>query len=60
MTKKIKEELIKIVGKENFLDSAEDKICYSYDATNQKYLPDAVVFPGSAREVSEVLKIAHR
>ena len=60
MEKRIKDALIAIVGSENFLDSVEDKICYSYDATNQKYLPDAVVFPGSAREVSEVLKIAHR
>jgi glycolate oxidase len=58
MDKKIKEELIKIVGRDNFLDSMEDRICYSYDATNQKYLPEVVVFPGSTQEVSEVLKIA--
>jgi len=60
MEKRIKDALIAIVGSENFLDSVEDKICYSYDATNQKYLPDAVVFPGTTQEVSGILKIANR
>jgi len=58
MDNKIKEALIRIVGKENFVDTIEDRICYSYDATNQKYLPEVVVFPGSTPEVSEILKIA--
>jgi glycolate oxidase len=60
MDKKIKDELNNIVGKENFLDSIEERICYSYDATNQKYLPDAIAFPGSTQEVSGILKIANR
>ncbi|MCX5886303.1 MAG: FAD-binding protein [Proteobacteria bacterium] len=60
MEKRLKDALIAIVGKENFLDSIEDRICYSYDATNQKYLPDAVAFPGSTQEVSGIMKIASR
>jgi glycolate oxidase len=60
MEKRIKDALIAIVGNENFLDSIEERICYSYDATNQKYLPDAVTFPGSTQEVSGILKIANR
>ena len=60
MDKMIKDELNNIVGKENFLDSIEERICYSYDATNQKYLPDAIAFPGSTQEVSGILKIANR
>jgi len=60
MDKIIKDELINIVGSENFLDSIEERICYSYDATNQKYLPDAIAFPGSTQEVSGILKIANR
>ena len=60
MDKKTREQLIRVVGRENFLDSIEDRICYSYDATNQKYRPDAVVFPGTTQEVSEILKVAAR
>ncbi len=32
-------ELIGIVGKGNVLTSEEERICYSYDATNQLYKP---------------------
>ena len=55
----IAKELNNIVGKENITTSREDLICYSYDATNQKFLPDAVVFPKSAEEISLVLKLAN-
>ncbi|MEW6456314.1 MAG: FAD-linked oxidase C-terminal domain-containing protein [Acidobacteriota bacterium] len=48
-----------ISGKENVLSSIEDRICYSYDATRQEYLPDLVVIPGSREEISEILKLAN-
>ncbi|MBI4427698.1 MAG: FAD-binding protein [Ignavibacteriales bacterium] len=49
-----------VVGKENFLDSQEDKIAYSYDGTPMlKHLPDAVVIPRSVEHVSQVLKLAN-
>lgn len=51
-------ELTNIVGKDNILTAREDLICYSYDATNQKFLPDAVVFPKNAQEISLILKMA--
>ena len=53
-------ELERIVGKENVSTDKEDKICYSYDATNQQFLPDAVLFPGGVKEVSGVMRLANR
>src|SRR3989304_10587346 len=53
-------ELTNIVGKENIQTSKEDLICYSYDATNQKFLPDAVLFPKNADEISLSLKLANK
>jgi len=60
LKKKIIQKLTKIVGEENILTSTEDLTCYSYDAVNQKFLPEAVVFPGSAEEVAAVLKLANQ
>ncbi|MBI3399739.1 MAG: FAD-binding protein [Deltaproteobacteria bacterium] len=56
----IEKELTHIIGKDNIQTSKEDLICYSYDATNQKFLPDAVVFPKSASEISLILKLANQ
>ncbi|MBF0203865.1 MAG: FAD-binding protein [Desulfamplus sp.] len=36
----------------------EELCCYSYDATGKSFLPDAVVFPCSASEVSAILELA--
>ncbi len=52
-------QLTRIVGENNVLSSEEDRICYSYDATNQLYKPDVVVFPDGAEEVSSLLKLAN-
>lgn len=57
---KVIHHLSNIVGSENILTSAEDLVCYSYDAVNRKFLPDAVVFPADAGEVSEILKLANQ
>ncbi|MEJ5306387.1 MAG: FAD-linked oxidase C-terminal domain-containing protein [Ignavibacteria bacterium] len=49
-----------IVGNENFSDSQEHRIVYSYDATPIFYhLPDAVVFPESVDQIIEILKLAN-
>ncbi|HEX9874357.1 MAG TPA: FAD-linked oxidase C-terminal domain-containing protein [Deferrimonas sp.] len=48
-----------IVGKENVSADRADLICYSYDATQQQFLPDVVVHPGSAHEISLILKMAN-
>jgi glycolate oxidase len=36
----------------------EDRICYSFDATNLRSIPDAVVWPRSTGEVSAVVRAA--
>lgn len=48
-----------IVGKDNVTSERADLICYSYDATQQKYLPDVVVFPADATQISLILKMAN-
>ena len=51
--------LNRLVGKENVLSVLEDRICYAYDGTKQKYIPDVVVRPRSTRHVSDVLRFAN-
>lgn len=53
-------ELKKIVGEENYLDSPEDVINYSYDAYVIEKLPDAVVLPITTEQVSAIMSVAFR
>jgi len=48
-----------IVGKENTVDDRETRICYSYDATNLRYLPDLIVYPNNREQISAILKLAN-
>ncbi|MFH0989767.1 MAG: FAD-linked oxidase C-terminal domain-containing protein [bacterium] len=49
-----------VVGRENYLDSAEDRISYSYDGTPILHqLPDAIVIPRSPEEISSILTLAN-
>lgn len=48
-----------IVGAEHVTTERADRICYSYDATQQKFLPDVVVYPADTRQISLVLKMAN-
>ena len=58
MDKEIINKLKSIVCEESVLDSYEDRIGYSYDATMVENLPDCIVFPRNAQEVCEIVKIA--
>lgn len=54
----IKEELIAVVGADNYDDSKAGRLVYSYDATpNFQSMPDAVISPRNTQEVSSILKI---
>ena len=56
-----KEKIKSIVGKNNFSDSDEDKICYSYDGTAIfRHLPEAVVFPENEEQISDIMKLANQ
>lgn len=52
-------DLAAIVGGANIDHSDEMRTCYAYDALKKAFPPDAVAFPGSAAEVSEILKLAN-
>jgi len=53
------DQLKSIVGPENVATDRQDLICYGYDATQMEFLPDAVVHPANADEVSRILKLAN-
>ncbi|MCX8109861.1 MAG: FAD-binding protein [Syntrophorhabdaceae bacterium] len=57
---KVIDEIKKIVGEKNCLTSLEDRKCYSYDARTDGAIPDLVVFPSSAKEVSSILILANQ
>ncbi len=45
-----------IVGKENVKADKAHLIAYSYDATRERFEPDAVVFPRDEQDISKILK----
>lgn len=53
-------ELRRIVGPGHVFTSPEDLIVYSYDATRMESMPEAVVRPAAAREISEIVFLANR
>jgi glycolate oxidase len=53
------EKIQNIVGAEYCSRKKEDLACYSYDATANRYMPDAVVFPENAEEISKIIKLAN-
>jgi glycolate oxidase len=59
MQKKVLDEIASIVGKDNLLTDKEDLMCYSYDATNRKHQPEAVVFPRNPQQVAQVMLSAN-
>jgi glycolate oxidase len=60
MDKTILTALEKIVGPGNVTDRDTDRICYAYDATQIQAWPDGVVFPGSTREIAQIVQLANR
>ena len=47
---------ISIVGNENVKSDKAHQIAYSYDATRERFEPDAVVFPRDEQDISKILK----
>ena len=60
MKEEIVKELFEIVGESNVSTENADKITHSYDATQKRYLPDAVVYASTVEEVSKVVKAANK
>jgi len=58
MDKKTVKKLAAIVGKDNLTTAGEDLLCYSYDGSSLEFMPDAVIFPASAAEISAIMRLA--
>jgi glycolate oxidase len=58
--RKLVRELQAIVGRDGVIHAPEDLLVYEYDATIERGLPEAVVLPTSAHQVSQVVKLARR
>ena len=50
--------LEKLAGKNFVTRDKADLMCYSYDATGQSCLPDAVIFPDSEDQVAQIMTLA--
>jgi len=53
-------EIAAIVGEESLLTAKEECMCYAYDATNQKFLPEAVAFPRTTQQIARIMHCANR
>ncbi len=60
MEERILKWLRDIVGEENVLTATSDRITHSYDATQEKHLPDVVVYAESSDAVSRVMRLANK
>lgn len=60
LSRSVYQKLQKISGKPYVTAEREELLCYSYDATGNSFLPDAVVFPGSENEVVRILQLASK
>lgn len=60
MNGQIVKELEEIVGAANVSTAITDKITHSYDATQRRCLPDAVVYATTTDQVARVVKLANR
>lgn len=56
----LKEELIRIVGPQNFSDHLMDRISAAYDASAHSTRPDAALWPTRTEQVSRILALANR
>ncbi len=59
ITPKVRKKLQRICGRDGVLWEKEDLLLYEYDASMDKALPDVVVLPSTARQVSEVVSLAN-
>jgi len=60
MNDAILRKLRNIVGNDNVLNSEDERIAYSYDATAARsHMPEAAVRPSNAAQVSEIVKLAN-
>ena len=60
LVEKIKNELMDIVGPENFTEAKIDMVSYAYDAMGSRGTPDCAAWVTTTEQVSKVMQLAHR
>lgn len=60
ITSKAKKEFKGIVGPGAWLDRKEELACYAYDAFTEEAVPEAVIFPKTTEEVSQLMAVASK
>lgn len=60
MNTQIKQDLIDIVGEENYTDALIDMVSYSYDSGENKARPECAIWPQNTEQVSRIMKLASR
>jgi glycolate oxidase len=51
-------KLEKVLGEEGITTRPEDLFCYSFDATQEEYMPQVVAFPQNPQQVQEIMRLA--
>ena len=60
MDEELKQNLIEIVGEDQVTDSLIDRVSFSCDASEHSHRPWGGVWPETAEQVSEIMKLANR
>lgn len=60
MDEKLKQDLIETVGEQNFTDDLIDMVSFSYDASEHSHRPACAVWPETAEQISQILKLSNR
>ncbi len=58
ISKAVLSEISDIVGLEHLITAEKTLAEYATDATKLEFMPEAVVFPGNSRQVSQILQLA--
>ena len=58
--RRLLDEFRAVVGDENVIYHPEDLLVFEYDGSVDRGMPEAVVFPGSTEEVSQVMALAYK
>lgn len=59
LSSSVVEKLASIVGSKHVLVSDEDRLAYAYDSQRVEFIPDAVVRPGTADEIAQIMRLAN-
>ncbi|MBK5480359.1 FAD-binding oxidoreductase [Peribacillus sp. TH16] len=59
MEKEVLAEISQIIPSDRIFNDLSERYCYSYDASFGEYLPEIVIQPKNANEISKLVKLAN-